>query len=470
MDAASDWPERLTINAWTGAAAAGSSPDDKANRWVLRTRPPEVRTFLKPPPLADPANWRDPRVGWGLVLAEKPGVSEADLASGADAPGPIRDLLAARAPAPVFRYRPGWPERFRLLRNYRDHKDVAISGSPPGVGPGALPRYLLLYGGPEEIPWELQYVLNAGCAVGRLALTGKGLDNYVRALLSGWKDAPARDNHAVVWATNHGPADITSLMRNSIASRVYEALHQDADFGPNTVFLDGVSEKRATGAALAQALAEQRPGLVVTTSHGQTGPLEDPAAMAAHLGLPVDQDGTPLDPGALPKGWSPGGAVWYAHACCSAGSDAQTAFDGLVAAGSEIDRVLKGVAGLGAKVSPLPTALLGADSPLRAFVGHVEPTFDWTLRQPLTGQFLTTPIRESLYDRLFQPLPVGWALRGLYDQLGALFGQYDASLGAFNRGENTKPALLWCLLAARDIQSMVLLGDPTVMFSRGGGR
>ena len=35
---------------------------------------------------------------------------------------------------------------------------------------------------------------------------------------------------------------------------------------------------------------------------------------------------------------------------------------------------------------PLPRKLLGAEKPLRAFLGHVEPTFDWTLRDPETGQ------------------------------------------------------------------------------------
>jgi hypothetical protein len=45
--------------------------------------------------------------------------------------------------------------------------------------------------------------------------------------------------------------------------------------------------------------------------------------------------------------------------------------------------MLKNIAATaGARISPLPRALLGAEKPLRAFVGHVEPTFDWTLRDP----------------------------------------------------------------------------------------
>src|SRR5207302_1988162 len=126
--------------------------------------------------------------------------------------------------------------------------------------------------------------------------------------------------------------------------------------------------------------------LIVTTSHGQTGPLADAVAMKSKLGLPVDQDFQPLDPDQLLATWEPDGAIWYAHACCSAGSNAISLYGCqdtginnipicLVEAGSPVDRVLKGVAGLGSLVAPLPRALLGAKKPLRAFIGHVEPTF-----------------------------------------------------------------------------------------------
>jgi AcrR family transcriptional regulator len=62
----------------------------------------------------------------------------------------------------------------------------------------------------------------------------------------------------------------------------------------------------------------------------------------------------------------------------------------------EIDTVLNGIAALGNRVAPLPTALLGAKKPARAFVGHVEPTFDWTLQNPDTNQILTDSIQKAL--------------------------------------------------------------------------
>ena len=101
---------------------------------------------------------------------------------------------------------------------------------------------------------------------------------------------------------------------------------------------------------------------MVTTSHGKTGPLADPAAMLRDLGKPVGNDHALLEPEPLLGAWEPDGAIWYAHACCGAGCDGATIFRGLLAPGSPVDALLEGIAGLGPHVAPLPLALLGARS------------------------------------------------------------------------------------------------------------
>jgi hypothetical protein len=465
MDDEANWPDTLSINAYLGEdlrAAAGSVADG-ARSWVLRNSPPDVQTFLKAPAAPNPDDWRDSRVGWGLVMTDKPELKDSQRADGSDAPEPIQKLLKDRGNAPVFRYRPGWQHRFRLLRNYAAGMDVAISGSPDGTAHGALPRYLLIYGSPEEVPWELQYILNARCCVGRVHLTGTALENYINALLNDWRLSTTQVNRSVVWAVNlnQGDTDITKLMRDAIAAKVQQRLAADPQIGAGATFLDGAGQ--ATSPALASALGSKRPGLIVTTSHGQTYPLDNLGILATRLGLPVDQNFTSLQVSDLLPQWQPNGAIWYAHACCSAGSDSQTVFSGVVDAGSEVDRVLKGVTKLGAQVAPLPTALLGASEPLRAFVGHVEPTFDWTLRNPSTGQMLTAALEKALYDGLYQPWPIGLAFRDAFSRLAELYTSYETELRAFNCGGNTQGAMLKDLLAARDVQSMVILGDPTVM-------
>lgn len=103
-----------------------------------------------------------------------------------------------------------------------------------------------------------------------------------------------------------------------------------------------------------------------------------------------------------------------------------------------------------------------AAEPARAFVGHVEPTFDWTISERRTGQPLTATIRSALYDGLYQPWPVGHALRGFYRHVGELFGARDRAYEEFNEGADTLDVALASRLAALDRRSLVIIGDPTV--------
>src|SRR5262245_57010791 len=100
---------KLEINAWIGAESAKA--DNPNFNWTFRQRVEGGPTpkLLAIPKQADPADWTDLRVGFGVVLEETPGLSPAVLASGDDAPPPIRKLIAERqkkAPVPIFRYIP----------------------------------------------------------------------------------------------------------------------------------------------------------------------------------------------------------------------------------------------------------------------------------------------------------------------------------------------------------------------------
>ena len=459
-----DWPQTLAINAWTGSEAPSANLGAGAAGWGVQRRLRGAPRMLVAPEPVDQRDWAHPEVGWGLVLAENEACPEADRAVAADAPEPIRRLVAARRQAPVFRYRKG-PQSHRFLRRYyteRGSQDIALSGSRRGTAAGCLPRYLLIYGTPREVPWSLQYVLNTVSRVGRLDLEGTGLEHYVEALLAGWTGAGCRSDQPVVWAVDHGDTDITWLMRHAIAEPVAQKLGADPDIGANLVKL---AASEATAGRLTQALADRRPALVLTTSHGMTGPLNDAALMGQQLGLLVDGEHSRVAPDPLLAAWQPDGAIWYAHACCSAGSDDETSYEGLVEEGSSVERTLAAVAALGAGVAPLPQQLLGAERPLRAFIGHVEPTFDWTLRQPETGQVLTASLQEALYDRMFrkQPEPIGLALEGWYKHVGELFAQWSQALRQVAKAvPEASLVALRTQLAALDRQSLVILGDPTV--------
>ncbi|WP_426191687.1 hypothetical protein [Massilia sp. DWR3-1-1] len=443
----------IEVNAFDGKGTFAGHLSDTILEWALANEPARVRTWLKAPPDADPRNWADPRNGWGLVLPAPAGPTLPTL------PAPLAELLARRSeamgtPAPVLHYDPG-PEHLGCL--LRDGEPLPVSQSLYGTQAGAVPRYLLICAGPEQIPWQVQYALNvSGRCVGRLPLAGSGLENYVRALLDDWRGSAADPHAALVWAAQNGPLDITTLLRRSIAEPVVARLRNDDELRDGLCYLDGSVHDGATAASLACELAARKPGFVLTTSHGMAGPLDDVAQMQSQLGFLVGSGGQLVGPELL-RDWQPDGAIWYAHACCSAGSDSTSTFDALFEAASPMHQLLRGVARCGARVAPLPLALLGAAKPLRAFIGHVEPTFNWTLMHKQTARFTTAPLTQALYGKLFQPLPLGHALEALFAPVAGLYAAYDRA-----RDRASAADMLYRLLVVRDLQGTVILGDPTV--------
>jgi hypothetical protein len=450
------------VDAYTGAEAVTGRFAENYAAWVLSAPSvAEAQTLAPTPP--DETDWADERVGWGVILAEPPGATPQTLAKGDDAPEPIRELIKRRK-GKVLRYRPGANFAAWTLRDYAGRGDLLNAASPPGSGPRQLPMYLLIYGSPAEIPWHVQYTLNPVRYVGRLDLTGDALANYVGALLEGWPRSRSRYAAPVVWAVDHGGGDITTLMRTSIAAELFSALSSDPEITSPT-YVDG-SRVDATGAALADALAANQPSLVITSSHGMTGPLENVDRMRETLGLLVDQQFDTVEPRRLLEAWQPDGAIWFAQACCSAGADNPSSYSGLFKPGELLDNVLTGIAEVGATTAPLPRALLGAPNPLRAFVGHVEPTFAWTLAFPPSGQQLTWDLKKTLYENVCLGKPIGLAMNDYYQAIGSMLLSLDAKTKAFESaaGAAARQALdmaVYFKVTAYDRANTVILGDPT---------
>ena len=91
-------------------------------------------------------------------------------------------------------------------------------------------------------------------------------------------------------------------------------------------------------------------------------------------------------------------------------------------AGTTLSDTLLAVERCGPMTGPLSRRLLGSETPVRAFVGHVEPTFNWTLRAPDTGQAIAHHIVDSLYNQLHLAArpPVGLAMTTYYSNVGGL--------------------------------------------------
>ena len=448
----------LQANAWCGTVSA-TGGFAKADAWALlgAIEPPAMLAGHSAPGV-DRKDWRHEEVGWGVVLPDRAGLSFADLAAGVDAPEPIRRLLAQRPGSPVLRYRKDL-QGGRVLRYDPVRGGVPLSArGNRGIGKDAVPRYLLIVGSPEQIPWRFQYRLQVDSFVGRLDLDDDALSRYVDALIAGWKGLARDVERPLIWSVDHGYPDITFLMRAAIADKMHQGFIK-YQF-KSTLLTGGQDELKA----LYEALHEQQPAFVLTTSHGATFPLNDTAQLKRNLGLLVDRNHALLDPSALLGQWSPNGAIWYAHACCSAGADSPSMFTQMADGESSLGRMLDAVAQAGPCTAPLPRALLGAPSPIGAFIGHVEPTFDWTLLEPEHGQRTTNSlILEPLFNALHSEkrTPVGMALDGYYDAVaGLLLDHIDAIKDVKDRSDVERARR--AKLLAMDRLAMVLLGDPTV--------
>ena len=198
---------------------------------------------------------------------------------------------------------------------------------------------------------------------------------------------------------------------------------------------------------------------MVTSSHGAT-PL-DPT-LSAVLGLPVDADHQTVNLDDLDAAM-PAGSIWFAQACCSAGGAGESNYTGLIQPGTIVDSALSAVAALGPVVSPAALRLLGRESPVRAILGHVEPTFDWTLRDPSSGQTFTADLVKALSSNLHFGAPAGYAFEDYRLGVGSINSKWAKARQAFT-ANNTEllDEMARLRLTAIDRQSLVLLGDPTV--------
>jgi hypothetical protein len=456
-----DLPGDVSINAWTGEdGEAQGGLIDNTKPWAIQPPPKSKQAMAGHIP--DLRNWSDPEVGWGLLMLHRPDVSAADNANLKGMPDAISELVKFRHGVVL-----GWSAENgtdSLIRYLPDNttEQVVIGDVKRGTAtPDALPRYILILGPPSGIPWLVQYALNLCAAVGRLDLDEAGLRNYVSAVINEWKDTPLNLPKCVLWSVDRGGTDITALMKTTVADPLLKELRKDPQIGDNAQLLTG---QDATHAKLRDALSGATPGLVVTTSHGKTGPLNDPVAMQRDLGLLVDRTNATLPVVDLLNAWQPNGAIWYAHACCSAGCDTGSVFADLFRP-APLARTLDSIGKLGAQSAPLPRALLGAAKPLRAFIGHVEPTFDWTLTGADMRQALTASIVAALYQNLYEenPMTVGGAFGGYFTQVGNLFNQQSNTLLEVQRFvDGAERKALRYRLGALDRRSLVIHGDPAV--------
>ena len=413
---------------------------------------------------------RDPedlsQAGWALVA------EEGTPAETLEALEPL-SALRRRQATTRFRwcagadgYRAGETKRQFLAR-------FGMSSAAP-ANPDKFPYYVLLVGGPEEIPFEFQYQLDVQYAVGRLSFdTAADYARYAEAVVAAEADeppgsAPATTGRVSLFGTQNRADRATQLSATQLVGPLAAEVSPPAGGWQVDVVLGEQASKERLLGLLCGAEA---PDLLFTASHGVAFPAGDPRQRPAQGALLCqDWPGPLLWSKALDEGFYVAGAdipedagpapqIVFAFACFGAGTPRTDDFAQLVDAQSPPLAEAPFVA-------RLPQALLRHPrGGTLAFVGHVERAWACSFVSPNAGAQ-----REVFWSAL-QSLLAGWrlghAMEFFNDKYAAQAAELSDGLdGARNYGravDDLSMAGLWT--ETKDARNYVVLGDPAVRLS-----
>lgn len=337
-----------------------------------------------------------------------------------------------------------------------------------------LPYYVLIVGGPDEVPYALQYALSIDRAVGRIAFEDlSGYRRYATAVVAAETAGTARSPSATILSVENGDL-ATDLLARHLVEPLLERLGEYLDDQPpgNPWSVQALRREQADKNAFRRLLTgADGPALALLSCHGLEldhdnphqrllqGALVCQASEQTPIGerlfhahdVPHNEDITasPLH-----------GLVAFCFACYGAGTPREDDYpqEGASTDAPFTPRVL----------APAPFVAAGAQALLEegalAVVGHVDR--GWTLSFAWTLGHHHTEAGRSLEDAVKQLLRghrLGHAIRALHRRFAAIAAHLAAPLDALRSGKKVnrhRLASTWT--AHHDARNFVLLGDPAV--------
>ena len=460
-------PTHLVFNGIHGSTGGYLAPPMKLGALVdaLRRRPRRGGAGGRAAAYGDPDDLA--QVGWGVIFPR-----DADPAV-AEALAPLLDLRRAQAAAENER-------RFRVFAGENGLLPGESKGDflyrQAGIGPGLVepdrvPYYLLLVGGPDEIPYEFQYQLDLQYAVGRLAFDAPWeYAQYADTVVAAEAGRVRRPRRAAILATRNPDDDATALASEHLAAPLGAGLAARAGDGWEVSVTVG---EGAGKAGFARHLGgEATPALLFTAGHGLGWDAGDPCQRSFQGALvcqdwpgpkasgPVARDHY-FAAGDLATGADVAGLIAFFFACYGAGTPALDDFD-------------RAVEGRSRPIAPAP---LVARLPQRllahprggalAVVGHVERAWTYSFLWGRTAQI-------GLFERTLRELLGGRRIGAAMELFAHRLGEMGAELiAAFERLEHGEAVsddeLLRLWNAHHDARNYVVLGDPAVRVAVGEG-
>lgn len=329
------------------------------------------------------------------------------------------------------------------------------------------PQYVLIVGGPERVPFQLQSLLQTVASVGRVAFDHlDDLRQYVDKLLRLEKAAePTVTREAFFFAPDGGLNDPTHFSRQYMTSPMADHVEKDLKFKVQKRFGD-----EATKPNLLDGLRGHAPSLVYFASHGlgaTNEPLEaqkryNGAICCQHSGrLSLDAlftgDDVPKDEPFLE------GAVFFQFACFGYGTPAESDYS------HWLDDVPKAYASTDF-VANLPKQLLAHPRGPIAYVGHLDTAFLHAFADPEAPETLErwnnriAPFVKAV-DQLLAVQPSGLAMEGMGERFSLCNTLITSTYDRDRRGKlkwtpELRARFLDTWITRSDAQNYMVFGDP----------
>ncbi len=332
-----------------------------------------------------------------------------------------------------------------------------------------VPHYVLIAGGPDQVPFHFQSILDSAASVGRVDFESlEDLKTYVEKVIRLEKaPSPVVTREAILFATDHGVTDPTYFSRRYMAEPLADHIRTRCELNIREIMGDDATKKH-----LMASLGEAKPALVYTASHGLGAPSEsleiqkrlNGAICCERTGTePIEQwlfaaDDVPLDEPFLE------GAVFFQFACFGYGTPAESDFHhwfGEPALNAQADFV-----------AALPKRLLAHPRGPVAFIGHVDTAWLHGFEDPESPHLLErwhprmTPFVKAV-DTLLKVQPSGIAMADMNKRYDLTNAQLTSTFDRLKRKklevtEKFQIQLANAFIFRSDAQNYMIFGDPAV--------